>query len=280
MTKTTRTKKNAATVADLDVDAINAAALKAEQEAEALAELEAQAEAEMAQAIEDAGPAEEIPDEADEIVPVNHVPGVLKDMIDNVTPEQREQKQKEIAAEYAARRAYENTKPGGLTAGKEAKLAGYEKKMVTPGTAAMFVALDIDPSFINRQLSVRDRFNIYALDKINDLTTALGAGFMKNAFNRAIVMSLFNFRDAGIAFTSEAAHGAACDKIKVDAAIRKHLVRHSVAPSTAPTQQSSTMNALEVMGIVTSNQLRGKAEVYTLTDTPQTRRLEEVLRAA
>jgi hypothetical protein len=37
------------------------------------------------------------------------------------------------------------------------------------------------------------------------------------------------------------------------------------------------MNALEVLGIATSNMMRGAAEVFTLTDTPQTRRLQQVL---
>ena len=149
--------------------------------------------------------------------------------------------------------------------------------MATIGAAGLFLAMDIDPSFINREVSTGSRFNVYAFQKVNDLIVALDGGFMQNAINKAIVTSLFNFRDAGIPFTGAAALAAASDKVKADRAMTKHLVRHTVSANTASTQKSSTMTALKTLGIVTNSGTRG-AEVWTLTDTPATRRLEEVVR--
>jgi hypothetical protein len=158
-------------------------------------------------------------------------------------------------------------------------LEAEEKKMATIGAAGIFLAMDIDPSFINREVSTGSKFNVYALQKVNDLIVALDGGFMQNAINRAIVTSLFNFRDAGVPFTGQAALCAVSDKIKADRAITKHLVRHTVSANTASTQKSSTMTALKTLGIVTNSGPRGQ-EVWTLTDTPATRRLEEVVRKA
>ena len=139
---TKRTKKNAQTT-ELDTDAIEAAAQQAEQEAAALAEIEAEEIA--AQATEDAGPAEEIPDEAtDEAIAIPHVAGVFKDLMTNVTQDQKETKQKEVVAELSSRKAFEQSLPG-LSGKMIPNLEAIEKKMGNIGTAAVFCAIDIDP---------------------------------------------------------------------------------------------------------------------------------------
>lgn len=209
-------------------------------------------------------------------VVIEHVAGVIRDLVTNVTPKAMKQKEKEISSEFASRIAFEEAQPG-LSGKMVPNLEAAQKKMATPGTAAIFCAIDIDPTFINREIAAGSKFNVYGLQKVNDLVTGIGAGILQNAINRAVLMSMFNFKKAELPFTGEAALAAVSDKIKVDKAISKHLVRYTVSANTASTQKSSTMNALEVLGIVVSNKLRGNAEVFTLTDTPQTRRLEEVL---
>jgi hypothetical protein len=163
--------------------------------------------------------------------------------------------------------------------GKKNSLDKAQKHLATMGAAGFFVAADIDPSFINRNLAGDDRFNVYALDKIRDLITGIDAGFMTNPINRAVLLSLFNFRDAGVAFTMQAMQAAISDKVNIERPLRKHLVRHTVSASTAPTQSSQMSHALQVMGVVTASTI-GRATTFRLTDTPTTRRLEQVLRAA
>lgn len=258
---------------EIDKDATELAALEelAAQEAAEKAKLEAEASAGQEQATEE--PAGE---DISDIEPVDHVPGDLKVMKGNFTLEEKEAKKAEVVAEFASRKEFEKAQPG-CSSKMVPNLEAEEKKMATIGAAGLFLAMDIDPSFINREVSTGSRFNVYAFQKVNDLIVALDGGFMQNAINRAIVASLFNFRDTGIPFTGAAALAAASDKVKADRAMTKHLVRHTVSANTASTQKSSTMTALKTLGIVVNTGTRGQ-EVWQLTDTPQTRRLEEVVR--
>lgn len=227
----------------------------------------------------DPAPGQATDEPAEEELPtVDHVPGELKELKGNFTLEDKQAKKDEIVAEFTERKDFERAQPG-MSSKMIPNLDAEEKKMATIGAAGIFLAMDIDPSFINREVSTGSKFNVYALQKVNDLIVALDGGFMQNAINRAIVMSLFNFRDAGVPFTGQAALCAVSDKIKADRAISKHLVRHTVSANTASTQKSSTMTALKTLGIVTNSGPRGQ-EVWTLTDTPATRRLEEVVRKA
>lgn len=215
-------------------------------------------------------------DEIVDLTPVKRVEGVLKEMKAQFEPEAKEAKKAEIVMSFEDRIAFEKAQPG-LSSKMVPNLEAEQKKMATIGAAGLFLAMDIDPIFINREVSTGSRFNVYALQKVNDLIVALDGGFMQNAINKAIVQSLFNFRDAGIPFTGNAALAAASDKVKADRAITKHLVRHTVSANTASTQKSSTMTALKTLGIVENTGTRGN-EVWTLTDTPATRRLEEIVR--
>lgn len=286
MTKTRKNKStkivaNAATALPDMGEFFNQAATIADNVELNAAEL-AEAEAVIEAAAQDAGQADQAPVEAEattdvaEIEPVAHVPGDLKVMKGNFTPEEKEQKKAEIVGEFTARKEFEKAQPT-CSSKMIPNLEAEEKKMATIGAAGLFLAMDIDPSFINREVSTGSRFNVYAFQKVNDLIVALDGGFMQNAINRAIVTSLFNFRDAGVPFTGVAALAAASDKVKVDRAMSKHLVRHTVSANTASTQKSSTMVALKTLGIVVNSGARGQ-EVWSLTDTPQTRRLEEVVR--
>ena len=70
-------------------------------------------------------------------------------------------------------------------------------------------------------------------------------------------------------FTGVHAQASASDKVKLPTGHRKWCSGHSVSASTAPTQSSSTMNALTVMGVV-ENTGTTKSPIWKLTDTPQT----------
>jgi hypothetical protein len=152
--------------------------------------------------------------------------------------------------------------------------------LVTMRAAKVLLATNVDPGhLLNRSVHDGSCYNVYALGKVADLVVALTGGEMANAINIACMRSLFRFRAAGVPFTMEAAKGACSKQYRVDEAIRSHLVRHTVSPSTAPTQASSTMQALVTLGVVTTSG-SGRNPTYTLTDTPLVRALEEVLKAA
>jgi hypothetical protein len=88
------------------------------------------------------------------------------------------------------------------------------------------------------------------------------------------VRSLFKCR-ASVPFTDALAKTAVCDRLAVADAVKEHLLRHAVSPST---QASSTLRALETLGVVTVGGSR-KEPVYTLTNAPITKQLEKMLAA-
>ncbi len=201
----------------------------------------------------------------------------LVEAIAAVTDAQRDAKLVDIHAAFDERVTFETmADPGNTNILKNLK--GYRQKMALPGIAGILVATDVDPDFINRSLTSGKRFNVYGIDKLNDLLHGLNSGHFKNAINIAVMKSMFKFRAAGVKFTGLAALAAASDKVKVDKGMSGILVRHTVSASTAPTQSSSTMNALSVIGAV-RNTGSVKFPIWELTDAPVTKRLEELLAA-
>lgn len=149
--------------------------------------------------------------------------------------------------------------------------------LVRRHAALAMIAASVDIGFINRSLHDGFRYNVYAVGKFADLVDGLTNGSsMRNAINIACCRSLFKFRAAGVPFTGEMARAAASDKLRVSEAVKKHLIRHTVSASTAPTQASSTMQALETLGVVKAEGSR-KNPVYLILDNPITTRLAEVV---
>lgn len=201
----------------------------------------------------------------------------LEELIKAVTEDMRTAMLVSVEAQFDDRAAYERAvNPSNGTI--QDKLKGYRTRMAKPGIAGIMIATKIDEAFLNRSISEGKRFNIYAIDKMNDLLHGLNSGHFKNAINIAVMKSLFKFRAAGMPFTGLAAQACASDKVKVDRAMQQHLVRHTVAAGTAPTQSSSTMNALQVLGVV-KNTASVKHPVWVLTETPVTQKLEALIAA-
>lgn len=171
-----------------------------------------------------------------------------------------------------AKNPLNNTIAGNLEKGRA--------KLAMPSAAAFLIATNVDPEFVNRSVANGSRYNVYAVDKLADLVQCLRDGVMRNAINNAVTRSMFAFRKAGIPFTGELAKAAASQQYPVSSKTMKDLlIRHTVAPGTASTQTSSTMTALQTLGVV-SNVGTGKFPIYELVDCAATKRLEQVLIAA
>ncbi len=181
----------------------------------------------------------------------------------------------EITAAIDARSAFETEKHG-ASHNIHKTLSKVRKALMWKDTSRVMLAANVDPAFINRTLHDGSRYNFYAVDKVADAVKGLADGVVSNAINRACMVSLFQMRKAGIPFTGEIAKACASDKVHVDVAIRKHLLRYTVSASTAPTQASSTMQALETLGIV-RREGSARKPTFHLTDAPVTRQLEAAL---
>jgi hypothetical protein len=156
----------------------------------------------------------------------------------------------------------------------QSTLKKCRKEMVSKRAARVLVATGVDPSFMNRVLHDGSRYNVYAIGKVADLVKGASEGLVRNAINIACMRSLFACRAAGIEFTGELAKAAASDKIHVPIAIKRHLFRHTVSSSTAPTQASSTMQALVTLGVVKAEG-SVKRPVYIPTEAPITAHFRE-----
>jgi hypothetical protein len=158
-------------------------------------------------------------------------------------------------------------------------LKKVRSQLVTKRAARVFLVTNVSPDFINREENTGSRYNVYALGKLADVIYGVTDGTISNAINQACMRSLFRFKNAGLDFSMEVAKAAASDKVRIEPALRKHLVSHTVSASTAPTQASSTMQALETLGVVFATGSK-KNPVFHVTDAPIARFLEDKLLAA
>lgn len=158
----------------------------------------------------------------------------------------------------------------------QSTLKKVRNSLVSKRAARVFLASNVNPSFINRTVHDGARYNVYALGKIADIVSGLTGAQITNAINLACMKSLFQFKRAGAPFSFEMAKAACSKNIIVDSAVRTHLVRHTVSPSTAPTQASSTMQALTTLGVVDETGLK-KNPTYALTGHPIVAHLEDML---
>lgn len=149
----------------------------------------------------------------------------------------------------------------------------------TKAAAAVMVATNVDPSVLNRERHSNSRYNVYAYGKLADLIKALNGGGIGNAINNAVLRSMVALKKGGHAFTTEVGKAAVSKQIHITGPVKNLLVRHTVAPSTASTQLSSTMQAAETLGIV-KRIGSAKASTWEFADTPQARKIETMLAAA
>jgi hypothetical protein len=157
-------------------------------------------------------------------------------------------------------------------------LKKVRSQLVTKRAARVLLTCDVHPSFINRVLHDGSRYNVYALGKLSDVVYGLTGGIVSNAINLACLRSLYAVHKAGQQFTMEIARACASNKIRIDPAIRQHLTQHTVSASTAPTQASSTMQALATLKAVTVMG-SARAPIYTPADSPIALQLEAMFAA-
>lgn len=218
--------------------------------------------------------------EADEDQATNEPEEVpaLADVLSAISREDAEVMQRRVIASLDERDAFEASKKGdGHNILKTIKKA-RSKLAVSLDPARVLFAANVDPEFMNRELSDGNRYNVYAIDKVQDFLNFLGGakGELTNAINIACMKSLFAFKKAGTPFTLDYAKGAASKDYarSLDSAVQKLLISHTVAKTTAPTQSSSTMQALVTLGVVNAIGSR-KNPTYELANTSFTKALEE-----
>lgn len=163
------------------------------------------------------------------------------------------------------------------------KLNKYRARLALPSIAKVFMETSTTPAFVNttRQKEAGGkRFNIYAVEKMIDIVEALsGAKKVTNAHNLAIGKSMINFEEAGASFTGEMALCASSKEIRSQDPNVKLLNRYIVAKQTAGTQSSSTLNAMQALGLIINKGTK-RAASWVFADTDQARAYKELLKTA
>lgn len=181
-----------------------------------------------------------------------------------------------VSAAIDQRMAFEQEKDAG-NANIQRTLKKAAKLLSLPSACKAMEVTGFDLGQLNRSKHAGSRYNVYAFGKLADVLKGVVDGAINNSINNACLRSLLKCHKAGIAFTMETAKLAASDKIRVtDKNLAACLVRHTVSASTAPTQASSTMQALTDLGIVN----RGGTEknpIFSLTDAPVVAKLASIL---
>lgn len=195
------------------------------------------------------------------------------ELLEAISEEQANHQHQGLLAAFSDRAQYEHHKnPENYNIQKT--LSRMQKRLTTPGVVRAQVAAGLKAGFLNTSESLNSRRNVYALEKVYDLLYAAVTGHMKNAINRACVASMVAL-EGKLAFTGLAAKAAASDKVGITNDYKGLLKRHTVSESTASTQASSTMTALEDLGVVKNTGTRA-FPVYEFVETPLTARLKEL----
>jgi hypothetical protein len=162
------------------------------------------------------------------------------------------------------------------------KLNAARARLAMPSVAKVLMELGKSEAFINATHSkdgAGKRFNINAINKVIDIVLALGgAKKLENAHNVAIAKSMLNFEEAGVTFTAEFAQMASSDKIRSQDPNVKLLRRYTVDKATAGTQASSTLGALQALGLIINTGTR-RAGTYVFANTNQAKAFKEILKA-
>lgn len=209
------------------------------------------------------------------ITPVEADTRTFLEQRDAVSAEQVTQMQTDLIAAFADRAAYERaSNPNNDNI--QDTLTKVQKGHLAHGISQGFVAAGVDPNYLNKSEVTGKRRNVYALSKLQDIIYGAATGTMKNAINIAVLASMVKLERAQIAFTGAIAKACASDKVAVEVNVGIHLTRHTVAESTASTQSSSTMTALEDLGAVVNNGSQ-KHPIWSFTDTALAKRIKEVV---
>ncbi len=173
-----------------------------------------------------------------------------------------------LAAAFVARKDYEAEKNADngsmqLTLDKLAKAADHEV------IAELMVAANIDPAFINRSERSTARFNVYAAEKVVNVARALAAVQTLNHYTRAVLATAKALEGAELVMTHKDAVAACSMDVrhtdnKREAIIKAVRYQKHTSSSTASTQASSSINALQLWGVLVESRDAAGAATYKI----------------
>lgn len=156
-----------------------------------------------------------------------------------------------LVAAMGDRAAYELGKDPGND-NIQSTIADLRKSVDHDMIAYVMLVAELPAGFINISERRTARFNVYSAQKVVNIARAVAAAERINHYSRAILLSAIALQNAGLAMTHADAAAACSLSVRTSPSREKLLVKYGkhVAPNTASTQSSSSLNALRMMNVI------------------------------
>lgn len=141
-------------------------------------------------------------------------------------------------------------------------------------------AANVDATFINRQERRNARFNVYSAEKVFNVARAALKAESLNVYSKHVFLSALALTKADKLMTHRDAQAALCTALKTDADKELHISRYAreISASTADTQSSSSINALQMYDVLFETRDDNNKVAYKLnTQSKTTKQLAKAL---
>lgn len=154
-----------------------------------------------------------------------------------------------------------------------ATLDNLAKSVAHQKIVDVMLAAQVDANFINRAERSNAYYNVYAAEKVVNIARFLAVVAALNHYTKFIFLSALALEKNDMTLThKDAACACSKDAKHADAKRSKHIVRYEkiVSPSTASTQSSSSINALQTFGILTESRDAANVVIYRINRENET----------
>lgn len=150
------------------------------------------------------------------------------------------------------------------------QIKDYRKSMTNERVATVMLLCNVNAQFINRAERSNARYNIKSVKKVVDNALFLATSHNKmHHYCEAILKTAITLTDAKLSMTHEDAQTACTLKLKSSDKNKKALIKQyqsHVDISTANTQSSSSINALQMFHLLNETKDEKNNVAYTFND--------------
>ena len=202
------------------------------------------------------------------------VSGDIDDMFAAIASntEKIEETRMHFAVAFDARIDYEQSKEN-CTTKMINNFTVLKNQFMSDDICQVFFALHIDESFVNKQQSVKNRFNVYAFFKVAEIARALKGYYSSNKTINCFMKSMIKCLENNVSFTQALQLASLSQEYRISHNDARYLTRHNLSKATAQAQRSQMIASLEVFDLIASNNEKSSDNVIALKDTPVTRKL-------
>ena len=171
-----------------------------------------------------------------------------------------------LDAAFDARVAYEQSKCDDATASIFKAIADLRKDYAHDAIIDVMRKASVNAEFINRQERRNARYNVKSATKVFQIARCVAKVASLDSYTRNVLRTAFNLHNAELTMTHADAQASLDNAARVADAKKAHVVRYAkaIAASTADTQSSSSINALQMFDVLKETRDDSNAVAYAL----------------